>query len=164
MLIGAIYVVLRILVDVLLFFFIFSGETEENRLGIIQGQADVPLNDTGRQQARLAAEKLACETFTSVYSSDLIRVKEVFTPSIKRGPICTLCADPPKFLVEICTKVHLSFPEISGIASKCSGMSRFPNPEHLRTSYGNHGHLYGNETCTHTPHNLALSVDCAIIK
>ena len=59
--------------------FIFSGETEENRLGIIQGQADVPLNDTGRQQARLAAEKLACETFTSVYSSDLIRVKEVFT-------------------------------------------------------------------------------------
>ena len=57
--------------------FIFSGETEENRLGIIQGQADVPLNDTGRQQARLAAEKLACETFTSIYSSDLIRVKEV---------------------------------------------------------------------------------------
>ena len=57
--------------------FIFSGETEENRLGIIQGQADVSLNDTGRQQARLAAEKLACETFTSIYSSDLIRVKEV---------------------------------------------------------------------------------------
>ena len=65
-------------------------------MGIIQGQADVPLNDTGRQQARLAAEKLACETFTSVYSSDLIRVKEVFT-AIKREPICTLilCANPP---------------------------------------------------------------------
>lgn len=61
------------------YLFYFSGETEENRLGIIQGQADVPLNDTGRQQARLAAEKLACEAFTSIYSSDLIRVKEVYT-------------------------------------------------------------------------------------
>ena len=57
--------------------FLFSGETEENRLHNFQGQTDTTLNDLGHQQARLAAEKLSCETFTSIYSSDLKRAKEV---------------------------------------------------------------------------------------
>ena len=59
-----------------------SGETEENRLSIIQGQADTLLNELGRQQARMAAEKLSRETFTSIYSSDLLRAKEVYTSNL----------------------------------------------------------------------------------
>ena len=61
------------------YLFSCSGETEENRLGIIQGQEDTVLNEVGRQQARLASEKLSCEIFTSIYSSDLMRAKEVCT-------------------------------------------------------------------------------------
>ena len=62
-----------------------SGETEENRLGVVQGQEDTVLNETGRQQAKLASERLSCETFTSVYSSDLMRAKEVRTCTCIQG-------------------------------------------------------------------------------
>ena len=55
----------------------YSGETEENRLGIIQGQADTPLNETGKQQARRVGQRLACENFTRIFSSDLSRAKDV---------------------------------------------------------------------------------------
>ena len=51
-------------------------------MSIIQGQADTLLNELGRQQARMAAEKLSRETFTSIYSSDLVRAKEVYTSSL----------------------------------------------------------------------------------
>lgn len=53
------------------------GITEWNRLGISQGCSDVPLNDTGRAQARAAAERLAEESpWDLIVSSDLSRAKE----------------------------------------------------------------------------------------
>ena len=54
-----------------------SGETDENRLHIIQGQRDTLLSDTGSEQARLLSTRLAKETFSQIYSSDLIRAKAV---------------------------------------------------------------------------------------
>lgn len=54
-----------------------SGETEENRQQIIQGQRDTVLSETGFHQGRLVSTRLAKETFTQVYSSDLIRAKAV---------------------------------------------------------------------------------------
>ena len=35
------------------------GETEWNRLGRVQGLSDIPLNETGRRQARDAGRRLA---------------------------------------------------------------------------------------------------------
>ena len=55
----------------------FSGETEENKAHVIQGQTDTKLNQVGREQGRLVGVRLSAETFTSVYSSDLARAKDV---------------------------------------------------------------------------------------
>jgi len=52
------------------------GETEWNRLGLWQGQADPPLNETGRGQAETLAEQLAEDGIEAIYSSDLLRASE----------------------------------------------------------------------------------------
>jgi len=49
------------------------GQTAWNRELRIQGQLDVPLDDTGRWQARRLAEALAEEGIEAIYSSDLER-------------------------------------------------------------------------------------------
>ncbi len=52
------------------------GETEWNRIGRWQGQADPPLNDLGRLQAEELAERLSGDGIVAVYSSDLRRARE----------------------------------------------------------------------------------------
>lgn len=49
------------------------GQTDWNLEGRWQGQADVPLNDHGRQQAQQSAEKLRSIPLAAIYTSDLIR-------------------------------------------------------------------------------------------
>jgi broad specificity phosphatase PhoE len=49
------------------------GETDWNRSGRYQGSTDVPLNETGRRQARELAEELRHEPIEAVYSSTLAR-------------------------------------------------------------------------------------------
>jgi probable phosphoglycerate mutase len=49
------------------------GETAWNVDTRIQGQLDVPLNDTGRWQARRLAQAVAGEQIAAVYASDLLR-------------------------------------------------------------------------------------------
>ncbi len=52
------------------------GETAENRERRFQGQKDVPLNETGRAQARALAERAAAETIAALYTSPLVRARE----------------------------------------------------------------------------------------
>ena len=52
------------------------GQTDWNVEGRWQGQADPPLNDRGREQARLVAEYQSQFGFASLYSSDLRRAME----------------------------------------------------------------------------------------
>jgi len=52
------------------------GETEWNANHRVQGHTDSPLNERGRNQARLLAERLASTKIHSFYSSDLDRAKE----------------------------------------------------------------------------------------
>lgn len=52
------------------------GETDWNRDGRYQGQADPPLNEQGRAQAGMLADELAGESFEAIYSSDLQRAVE----------------------------------------------------------------------------------------
>ena len=52
------------------------GETDWNRLERCQGVSDIPLNTTGRDQAKRLAESLKKEKFSAIFSSDLIRARE----------------------------------------------------------------------------------------
>ena len=52
------------------------GETDWNRDNRFQGHADPPLNDAGREQARVLAEELRGEPFAALYTSPLRRASE----------------------------------------------------------------------------------------
>lgn len=54
------------------------GETDWNREGLYQGQADIPLNELGLAQAQAAAEKLvqSSQLFSAIYSSPLRRARQ----------------------------------------------------------------------------------------
>lgn len=52
------------------------GETDWNRLGLIQGRRDNRLNDVGRKQAAIAAEHLAGRAYDALVSSPLARASE----------------------------------------------------------------------------------------
>lgn len=52
------------------------GQTIWNHVARYQGHTDIPLNDTGRTQAKLLSLRLAKEPLQAVYASDLIRALE----------------------------------------------------------------------------------------
>ncbi len=52
------------------------GETDWNRQHRIQGLTDIPLNATGRKQARAAGELLSRRPWNAIYSSPLSRARE----------------------------------------------------------------------------------------
>ncbi|MEV8357590.1 histidine phosphatase family protein [Microbacterium sp. NPDC076895] len=56
------------------------GETDWNRARLIQGSTDIPLNDTGREQARQTADRLSGvlddPAAARIVSSDLSRARE----------------------------------------------------------------------------------------
>lgn len=56
--------------------FIRHGQTDWNARGLLQGSSDIPLNDTGRQQARSTETMLRNWQWDAVVSSPLARARE----------------------------------------------------------------------------------------
>ena len=59
-----------------LFYYLRHGETDWNRERRQQGQTDIPLNDTGRAQARATARQLADCGIATICTSPLKRARE----------------------------------------------------------------------------------------
>ena len=67
------------------FYVVRHGETAANSRNIVQGQSDVPLNETGLAQAARLAERLRTVSFDAVYSSDLdraMRTARIISPNL----------------------------------------------------------------------------------
>jgi uncharacterized phosphatase len=56
--------------------FIRHGQTDWNARELTQGSSDIPLNETGRDQARATAELIADERWDAIYTSPLSRAAE----------------------------------------------------------------------------------------
>lgn len=74
-------------------YLIRHGETDWNVEGRWQGQADVPLNAKGREQAAQIARTLARVGLKAIYSSDLLRARETAQALVKTTGV-TLHYDP----------------------------------------------------------------------
>ena len=62
------------------------GQTDRNRLRVLQGRSDEPLNDAGIAQARQAAAKLAGIRFERVITSPLrraVQTAEIVAPGVR---------------------------------------------------------------------------------
>ncbi|XP_071044279.1 fructose-2,6-bisphosphatase TIGAR isoform X2 [Parasteatoda tepidariorum] len=61
------------------------GETAHNKDNVIQGQLDVPLSQTGLQQAELLGVHLQYQQYSHVYVSDLTRAKQTAESIIRQN-------------------------------------------------------------------------------
>ncbi|MGX5680483.1 histidine phosphatase family protein [Schumannella luteola] len=101
----------------MLLYLVRHGETDWNLQRRIQGSTDIPLNDTGREQARATGRLLASRSWDAIYSSPLSRAFE--TAQIIAGEVALPEPTPVESLVERAygEAEGLSDPELS---------SRFP--------------------------------------
>ncbi|MEK1831722.1 histidine phosphatase family protein [Priestia megaterium] len=57
-------------------YLIRHGQTDWNKNKLIQGHADIPLNEAGKQQAKRVAERFRDIHIDVIYTSDLLRAQE----------------------------------------------------------------------------------------
>lgn len=69
------------------------GRTEWNAQGKVQGRIDIPLDETGREEARALAELLSYLPFVAVYASDLLRAKQT-ADIVANSYQCQVYTDP----------------------------------------------------------------------
>ncbi|MEN9938373.1 MAG: hypothetical protein RLZZ387_4952 [Chloroflexota bacterium] len=70
------------------------GESEWNRIGRYQGQADAPLSDLGLRQAEALAERLRNERFDAIFTSPLQRAARTAAAVARHHPEVPLVTEP----------------------------------------------------------------------
>ncbi len=91
------------------------GETEENRVGVFQGQRGAGLNQVGRAQIAQLGARLAAVPIDGIWSSDLLRAHEsasILVASLPRAPLPTIQTDVRLREVDVGAWTGLSFAEV----------------------------------------------------
>lgn len=70
------------------------GTTDWNATGRLQGQNDIPLNETGKRQAMLLGSRLKLESWDMLVSSDLSRARMTAELIAKQIGISSVATDP----------------------------------------------------------------------
>ncbi len=113
------------------------GQTPWNKDKIFRGSRDIPLNDTGREEARLAGEWLKGETIHAAYCSPLSRARD--TGEAIAGPHGLQVADLPG-LTDLCygdwegvplTEVKVKYADLYRQWEAAPHTVRFPQGETL---------------------------------
>ena len=60
--------------------FLRHGQTNWNKAGRWQGRADIPINETGQQQAEALCQRLKSWPIDTIYTSDLQRCVQTAVP------------------------------------------------------------------------------------
>lgn len=73
------------------FYFLRHGETDWNKQGLMQGHTDIPLNETGREQARAAIAALSRIHLDRIVASPLVRAFETaeIVNTVLKKPLIT---------------------------------------------------------------------------
>jgi len=66
------------------------GETEWNKLELLQGHTDIPLNENGQRQAAILGQHLQSEPISIAFSSDLQRAVQTASAILKYHPSVNL--------------------------------------------------------------------------
>ncbi|MCJ0761824.1 histidine phosphatase family protein [Variovorax terrae] len=128
------------------------GETAWNVDTRIQGQLDIPLNDTGRQQARRLARALAGEPLQAIYSSDLGRAHDTAL-SVGRASGLPVITDPGLRERGFGIFQGKTFAEIEAVLPEQALRWRKRDPEFAPE--GGESLLQFRERVTRTAHRLA---------
>lgn len=104
------------------------GETDWNALKRLQGHEDIPLNDRGRDQARLAVPVIARLDIDHCYTSDLARAFETAKLCLTHHPVLRDPIPVPDFR-------ERHYGRMSGMTPNEVEQDRAQNP-HLYRDYG----------------------------
>ncbi|WP_249029268.1 histidine phosphatase family protein [Tannockella kyphosi] len=69
------------------------GETEHNKQEIVQGRSDIPLNETGKQQAREVQPVFKDKSFEAMIVSPLIRTRQTGDILIEEAKVDKIVVD-----------------------------------------------------------------------
>lgn len=102
-----------------------------------RGHTDLPLDDTGHDQARAVAERLKNETFTALYTSPLLRARQTLAPLAEA---LGLPVQPHSGLLDVdygdfqglsVSETAAAYPELYTLWRTAPGRVRFPGGESL---------------------------------
>ncbi len=144
------------------FILVRHGQTEWNRAERFRGHADIPLNDTGREQAQKVAAFLANARIDSVYASPLQRTVQTAQPLAEAHHL-QVQSSPDLIDMDVgalegltIEEARQSFPDVMDKWVNAPGHVKFAKGEAMKSVRTRIEKLLGELTAQHPDQTVAL--------